>query len=76
VKEQCIPTTRKDAAKMKDFKAAAAAALGISKPQVGTVMQEAGYKKDGESNGSERVAVGLHPDRVALTTDGLALRPT
>ena len=75
IKERCVPTARKDASKMKDFKAAVAATLNVSKPQVGTIMQEAGYKKDGESNGNERVAVGVHPDRVALTTDGLALKP-
>ena len=76
IKEKCAPTTRKDASNIKDFKAAVAAALGISKPQVGTVMQEAGYKKDGESNGGVRVAVGHHPDRAALNTDGLALKPS
>jgi phage/plasmid-associated DNA primase len=74
VKDRCMPTTRKGACKIKDFKAEVATSLGVSKPQVGLIMQEAGYKKDGESNGGDRVAVGHHPDRTVMDTDGLALK--
>ena len=75
VKEKCAPCARKDATKIKDFKAAVAAALGISKVQVGTVTQEAGYKKEGDPNPTDRVAVGMHPDRSAETIgDGLVLK--
>ena len=77
VKEKFAQVARKDAMKMKEFRAMAAAALSISKAQVGVVMQEVGYKKEGEGNGSDRVAVGMHPDRAAGDTrDGLALKPS
>jgi hypothetical protein len=68
------PCDRKSATKIKLFKEAASEYLGEPKLTVSTLMTACGYASTGMPNGTDRVAVGYHPNRSGVKGDGLRLK--
>ena len=64
IAKETVPCDRKTATPVKEFKAAVATALGISKAQVGILMTSQGYASDGIPNSRARVVAGFHPQGV------------
>ena len=71
----CEPVDRKNAAKIQDFKKAAADRLGVCLMQIGPILTAAGFNPQGMPNANrERVAFGAHPAWTRDGTPGLRLR--
>ena len=74
IAKETVPCDRKTATPVKEFKAAVATALGISKAQVGILMTSQGYASDGIPNSRARVVAGFHPQRGQSKGDGIQLK--